>query len=354
MRPSAASACVELLESRRLLSAGDLDRTFGGRGIAYFDDLAQASSVAVQADGRILVFGSGLVGSDPVPRLIRLNSDGARDQSFPTIEPGFDGRVFLLPGDKILLAGSAADGLAAARYHGDGRADTSFNGTGVSLLHDDRYGAEAAVQPDGKIVFGYPHAIGRTAGVTTYNYAAKRMNADGTVDTTFGGDGEASDEAEYGVPGPGVVSDLFVAADGSIVLVGQSDLKGGGSEPYYMSFKPDGSLGGGVTLPDIPMPYYGGTSSEYEGAVLRPDGQPAVIGNGHWPETGYFATGGQLQRVDYDRTQGASAYADAMANAGGNKVVVGGHEGRGFGLQRFNADGTPANTVPSARAVTPR
>ena len=68
--------------------------------------------------------------------------------------------------------------------------DTSFNGTGYSILEAvpsplKAYTTSSAVQPDGKIVFG---------GYTVNNgqsesFIVMRMNADGSLDTSFGNGG---------------------------------------------------------------------------------------------------------------------------------------------------------------------
>src|SRR5687767_8849519 len=54
-------AMIETLESRRLLSAGDLDTTFSGDGRVTTDlgTAEQANKVLVQSDGKILVVGAG-------------------------------------------------------------------------------------------------------------------------------------------------------------------------------------------------------------------------------------------------------------------------------------------------------
>src|SRR5258705_6862094 len=54
--PTRAHPQVEALEPRQFLSAGDLDRSFGSGGVLLRDDLNSAYSVAVQADGKILLF----------------------------------------------------------------------------------------------------------------------------------------------------------------------------------------------------------------------------------------------------------------------------------------------------------
>src|SRR5437763_16053108 len=75
---------MEMLEARRLLSAGDLDPTFGvdGRFVGSPTEppgFLLPTDLAVQADGKLLYsgFGVGDVGS-----VVRVNVNGSVDASF--------------------------------------------------------------------------------------------------------------------------------------------------------------------------------------------------------------------------------------------------------------------------------
>ena len=66
-RKSMAKPCLETLERRRLLSAGDLDPTFGDGGKVTSADLLQGGSahgLAVQADGTGLSLAGTLYGTN--------------------------------------------------------------------------------------------------------------------------------------------------------------------------------------------------------------------------------------------------------------------------------------------------
>src|SRR5438874_8723874 len=79
------NSCVQSLEQRRLLSAGDTDPTFGAGGSGYATlpvaDLMTAD-VVTQADGKILVGGTVSDAQYTQPTVIRLNHDGSVDKSF--------------------------------------------------------------------------------------------------------------------------------------------------------------------------------------------------------------------------------------------------------------------------------
>src|SRR5438093_812830 len=100
---------VEPLEGRMLLSAGDLDPTFGS---GSFSEVPVA--VLVQPEGKILVVGH----SDHQP-----------------------------------VAGQVSSGVSMARFNPDGSPDTGFGGGGqIAPSLSDPPAFAAALQPDGKIL----------------------------------------------------------------------------------------------------------------------------------------------------------------------------------------------------------
>ena len=75
------SPAFEPLESRRMLSAGDLDTSFGIGGKLAFEALPfKPHGTAMQADGKLIAVGQ-LDGDFAVAR---LNPDGRLDPSFGT------------------------------------------------------------------------------------------------------------------------------------------------------------------------------------------------------------------------------------------------------------------------------
>jgi len=115
---------------------GSLDTSFGAGGkvimnVEGSDDYA--SSVAIQPDGKIVLFGSSL---------IRFNADGSPDTSFgvngiATTRGGAD--AALQADGKIVTVGTtqspAAPAFTVARYLGDApaNAEISVSGSGVSI-----------------------------------------------------------------------------------------------------------------------------------------------------------------------------------------------------------------------------
>jgi uncharacterized delta-60 repeat protein len=148
---------------------------------------------------------------------------------------------------KIVVAGQAAGNFGLARYNANGTLDSTF-GTGgkvqTSFPNATSSAAEAlALQPDGKIV-----AAG-TANAAI-DIAVARYNSNGSLDTTFGKNGEVT-TALGGTEAQG--SSVVIQADGSIVVAGWKRSSSGGYQPAVLRYdatgKPDPSFGaGGIVI----------------------------------------------------------------------------------------------------------
>lgn len=113
---------------------------------------------------------------------------------------------------KIVTAGTSADDFALARYNPDGSLDTTFSDDGkLTTDFGSRDEANAvAVQNDGKIV-----AAGNAD--ESNDFALARYNADGSLDTTFSGDGKVT--TDFG--SSGAARAVSVQGDGKIVAAGE-------------------------------------------------------------------------------------------------------------------------------------
>jgi uncharacterized delta-60 repeat protein len=163
-----------LLEMSSVAAPGDLDTSFGGAGIVttnFFGNDDFATAVAVQSDGRIVVAGTAQSGSDAETAdfaAARYLADGTLDPSFGNggiVTTDFAGSmdyghaVAVEADGKIIVAGEALNGtqkvFALIRYNSDGTVDTSFGGGGkvmTSFSDRDSRAYEIVVQPDQKIV----------------------------------------------------------------------------------------------------------------------------------------------------------------------------------------------------------
>jgi uncharacterized delta-60 repeat protein len=191
-------------EVYRLNQDGALDTAFSGDGRAALQ-LPDASAYpydlgfAAQADGKFVVAGFTGAGPSPDFSVSRVNTDGTADSSFGThgtatfdISGSFDyGYAVALQADgKVLVAGASDTGaandydMAVVRLNDDGTLDSSF-GAGGQATFDiaGEYDAAQAlsVLADGKILLGGQSNLAGDA-----DFATLRINADGSLDTTFG------------------------------------------------------------------------------------------------------------------------------------------------------------------------
>ncbi|MCA1625700.1 MAG: FG-GAP-like repeat-containing protein [Acidobacteria bacterium] len=233
----------------RLNPDGSLDDSFGISGKTFGDYFYYYGtvSIAIQADGKIVVGGTTYVPNGISFTIVRFNSNGSLDTSF-----GADGVVFsrfenykvqleslaIQSDGKIVAAGFAYAGnssdpkaFALARYNIDGSLDSSFNGDGKIIFdYDTAYsGANSIlIQPDGKILVG---------GIGGGGFRVVRLNVDGSFDNSFGTNGRVTTV----IGQSGRVSGLALQADGKIVAVGAD----GGNNAYnvvVVRYNSNGSL----------------------------------------------------------------------------------------------------------------
>ncbi|MFD8793058.1 calcium-binding protein [Streptomyces vinaceus] len=189
----------------RLDSAGNLDPSLGGDGavVAGFTPASPqdaggiARRMALQPDGKIVSV--GYVGNTNFDiGVARYLPNGSLDPTFSgdgMVTANFGGTEFgnavaVQPDGKIVAAGSGAVGVALLRYNADGSPDSGFGSGGRTSVHfpGDGGGANAlALQPNGKIVIAGQADDPNSQEANDFGVA--RFNANGTVDTGFGGDG---------------------------------------------------------------------------------------------------------------------------------------------------------------------
>jgi len=213
----------------RLNPDGSGDNTFLNNGILYeVAGEGSANSVAMQADGKIIIVGTIERQSTNNIVLIRLNPDGSYDTSFNSsgitytnIEEYSTGgsSVFILPNGKILVAGTAYStndkGFAVFLYKQDGTLDNTFGTNGYGIIQFENYYSvkSAAIQTDGKIVL-----IGYFYDGTEYDFALARFTSDGYADLSFGTDGKLI--SDFG--GNNLAEDVVIQDDQKIIIVGYS------------------------------------------------------------------------------------------------------------------------------------
>ena len=346
----------------RFNTDGSLDTRFNdtGRVAVRVDNRdGRANAIAIQPDGRIVVGGRN--GTRWL--VLRFTSNGRLDttfngtgQSAPTSFEIFRGAsvsgVALQPDGKIVAAGWVYNGtgnfgpidVAVVRYNPDGTIDTSFNSTGETGLHIDDLtsvtGTGVAIQLNGKIV------------VPTEQGDLIRFNANGGLDTTFGGTGRVS--ASAGVTFKAVA----VQADGKLVGAGSLEVN---PFEYLMAIArfnangtPDTSFGGGDGLVTTSL---GNSINQADGVSIQPDGKIIAAGSTgnvndralaivrYLPGGGLDTAFGTLGKVQFPSLSGSDTYAHAVLVESDGSIVAAGERIRDFFsdmlVTRFDEFGDP-------------
>src|SRR5262245_10342522 len=344
---------------------GDLDPTFGGDGTVttnFTHDADVGYPVALQPDGKIVVAGeAGCCRSNPTFALARYDPDGSLDATFGdggkvTTDPSpGDDVIFGLaiqPDGKILSAGTTSyEAFALVRYESDGSLDTGFGTNGVAITDvtpKADFAYAMALQPDGKIVLaGDVGCCGprRRFGVVRYN-------ADGSLDTSFGGDGSVTtDISAY----PDDALAMALQPDGKIVVAGGAGFGKPNERFVLVRYGTDGSLdagfgGDGVVLTNLtPKPDVAfGIAVQPDGRIVAAGGARLGPGNPVWGLARYDADGSLDTSFDGDGkvltdfTRGDDdAYSVAVQPDG--RIVAAGQAGSfntRFALARYHPDGS--------------
>jgi uncharacterized delta-60 repeat protein len=247
---------VERAFVARYTTQGRLDPSFSADGMrtvlvrrtingtATTASAVRANDVAVDnARGRIILAGSatypGLpTAGDQIALTVSLRqSDGAVDTSWD----GGVRHVNLATGDdvanalavqadgKVVLAGTqdlqgnAADTAAVtARLRTDGSLDTTYDGDGRTSFRPGRdvSANDVVIAPTGEIVIAVGDRGGNTNSDDDDTFTVMRLRGNGTPDPTWNGDGEARTNINPGVGGFEQATAVGLRNDGSVVAAG--------------------------------------------------------------------------------------------------------------------------------------
>lgn len=268
---------------------GTLDTSFSSDGLqttGFGDNAGLAEAIAIQPNGRIVVAGTIFFGGDEDFALVRYNANGSLDTTFSgdgkvttPIGPGGDHvRAMTLQDDKIVVAGFAdenadstsVEDFAVARYNANGSLDTTFDGDGrvttpVGAPDTPEDVQAVLAQPGGRIVVG-----GRADESSTFDFgfALVRYNANGSLDTTFGGDGIRVDTGVNGT-----VRGLASQQGGKILAAGQDSTGDFALARYNPGGARDNTFSGdGVQTTDF------GSTDRANSVVVGPDSRITAAG----------------------------------------------------------------------------
>jgi uncharacterized delta-60 repeat protein len=194
---------IGIISSLTYSQDGTLDTSFGNNGYVVTDFYGRGdrgSSVAIQADGKIVVYG---VANHPnnyfVYGLVRYTPDGALDTTF-----GTDGLVttqignnyheyfnslHIQPDQKIITSTTFFEngevGFLLVRYLPDGALDNTFGIDGiVKTSYAENYLSGTVLLPNNKILAGGSNTDGGNNSILLVKYLP-----DGSLDTSFGTNG---------------------------------------------------------------------------------------------------------------------------------------------------------------------
>lgn len=258
---------------------GSLDTALGGDGIAETTILGFPTGGALQPDGKILAAAGNFI--------VRFNADGTLDTTFSGdgqapatfggTSAGFN-TMMLQPDGKIVGVGTrslAGPGdlrdIIMARFNTDGALDTTFDGDGILISNLSSPGVteeanDAVLDHLGRIVIcGW-----KAEGVGFANFLVARYSPDGSLDTSFSGDGWLT--TDVAPNNNDIAQDITLTPIGRI-LVGGS--QGGGEmlppSPALLRYNYDGALDPSLDGDGILLPATG--TGAFQDAVVQPDGK---------------------------------------------------------------------------------
>ena len=360
---------------------GDLDLSFGngGKVVTRVEDrFSIGTAVTIQNDGKIITVGYTAGAGINKLIVIRYNLDG-------TLDAGFNGNgivialsdgniiaptsVAMQPDGKIVIAGfgfkfkGGYSDFFVVRLNSDGSSDASFNGNGLVKTHItslDNFANAVIVQPDGKIIVaGYGNERGGIYNITI----VVRYNSDGSLDTTFNGNGKFISPSSIG---ENVAYDAVLQSDGKIVLAGVNN--------YYnfalLRLNQNGTVDGSFNGSGLVVTSFDGNTSQANALTIQPDGKIVAVGSaaGLGFAIARYNPDGILDTTfdgDGKVTTVISPYLNEAADVivqNNGKIIVGGNAEyiinsanstiSKYAFARYNSDGSPDNTFSNDGQTT--
>ena len=365
-RINSGGVATDSFAEARYNSDGSLDTSFGvqGQRVTEFVNGAQGNAIfstVIDAAGKATVVGyivndTTLSVPDTRWAIARYNADGSLDTSFDSDgKQTFDLRNYsnlnhaaTQADGKILVTGDQGNNAvwygdtALLRLNANGSVDTSFgtNGLVSASFGTDSAGMRVLVLTDAKILL--VSAISSTGNGVEGGLGLVRLNSNGTLDTSFDGDGMV--QLGFGSAVSARVIDAKQQTDGkTVVLVNAQNSITLANDVYMLRYNANGSLDTSFDT-DGKVAVNGITPQQ---VMLQPDGDILVAGNsqGNVAVTRFNSDGsvdntfGVTGRLTTDfGTANDAAYTLALDADG--KVLIAGVSNGNFALARYNSDGS--------------
>jgi uncharacterized delta-60 repeat protein len=318
---------------------GTLDSSFGGGdGIVLTGSYHRASSIALQSDGKIVVAGQSKASVQASNNftVARYNADGSPDGSFDgdgivttPVNSADDFRAITIqPDGKIVAAGQSnftTYDIVVVRYNSNGSLDNSFDTDGkvitsIGISTDAANGV--TLQRDGKIVVSGASVTG-----VTQHSALLRYNINGSLDTSFDGDGIVVTTTDASFSSNAYLA-ASVQANGKIVAAGFA-----GGVGKVVRYTPNGALDNAGTFRWGSTGIVTSALTFASAMTIQPNGRVVIAGYQNFGSLNNPDNRFALERYksdpaanfDYDRDGAADVSVFRPSN--GNWYVLGSAEG---------------------------
>jgi uncharacterized delta-60 repeat protein len=236
----------------RYTTSGNPDVTFDIDGIVTTTigtNNGQANALGIQLDGKIVVAGTTVVGTQADYAIARYNTNGILDGTFDgdgmvTIDINtsndYGNSLQLQTDGKIIVGGYSFNtsdrDFSLVRCNVDGSLDFTFDLDGKVITNFSGVNDEGwalAIQADGKIILG-----GNNGNFPNYDFALARYNTNGSLDNSFDGDGKVN--TSIGSPSDWGQA-LAIQSDGKIVMAGY--INTGSNSDFALARYNDAAIG---------------------------------------------------------------------------------------------------------------
>lgn len=323
----------------RLNSDGTLDTTLFNPGYGLRSS-GVISSIALQPNGQILIAGNFTqYNTNNVNCIARLNPDGSLDSTFNPGNGPLDAAwvsltsinsLALQPDGKIIIGGdfTEVDGVSRnniARLNADGSLDTTFDpGGGANDLVN-----AVAVDANNRILVG---GVFTQMGTTGGSQGIARLNSDGSLDTTFGVGSGAND----------IVNSILLQPDGGILLGGQFTSINQTRRVSMARLLPDGTLD--TTFMDTAYNQFAGLINPYYSASVNPRNPVYCMA---LQNDGNLLIGGSFMQVG-----GGFTRADILPRSSVARIIGGATPGPGNISMAYSSYSAAGQVTNSTATIT--
>ncbi|MBT9100003.1 hypothetical protein KFZ76_20080 [Methylovulum psychrotolerans] len=237
--------------------------------------------------------------------------------------------------------GQTSGHIGVARYNSNGTIDTSFSGDGWLTTAGNLYAYSSAVQSDGKILaVGTSGYFDTTQFVNHYDFTLIRYNTDGSLDSSFGTDGTVTTSF---VGSANLAYSVALQSDGKILAAGQASNdpadSGLGSHDFgLVRYNSDGSLDTTFGNGGKVTTDMGSTDDVAKSVLVQSNGKIVLAGHGGLAR---YNSNGSLDTTFSGDGKVATDYSiNSSALLTSGKIVAGG----GYEIDRYNANGSLDNS----------